>query len=118
MKIITIIGARPKFAKATVVSRAFREHSSTVRKIITHTGQHYDVNMTDVFFDELDILKPGSNLTIGDKAHGQSTGRIQEAIEVAPLKEKPNWLRVYGDIDSSLANTLVAMKLHTPVAYI
>lgn len=117
MKIVTIIGARPQFIKAAVVSRAFREHSNA-REIIIHTGQHYDANMSDVFFDELDIPKPDYNLGIGGGTHGQNTGRMLEAIEAVLLKVKPDWVLVYGDTDSTLAGALAAAKLHIPVAHV
>lgn len=118
MKIITIIGARPQFIKAAVVSRAFSEHAPSVHEIIIHTGQHYDANMSDVFFDELDIPKPDYNLGIGGGTHGQNTGRMLEAIETVLLKEKPDWVLVYGDTDSTLAGALAAAKLHIRVAHV
>lgn len=118
MKIITIIGARPQFIKAAVVSRAFREHAPSVHEIIIHTGQHYDANMSDVFFEELDIPKPDYNLGIGGGTHGQNTGRMLEAIEAVLLQEKPDWVLVYGDTDSTLAGALAAAKLHIRVAHV
>lgn len=118
MKLITIIGARPQFVKAAVVSRAFREHRPDVREIIVHTGQHYDPNMSDVFFEELDIPKPHHHLGIGGGSHGQNTGRMIEAIERVIIDEQPDWVLVYGDTDSTLAGTLAAVKLHVPVAHV
>lgn len=118
LKIVTIIGARPQFIKAAVVSRAFREYASSVHEIIIHTGQHYDANMSDVFFEELDIPKPDYNLGIGGGTHGQNTGRMLEAIETVLLKEKPDWVLVYGDTDSTLAGALAAAKLHIRVAHV
>lgn len=118
MKITTIIGARPQFIKAAVVSRAFREHRSDVQEIIIHTGQHYDANMSDVFFDELDIPRPDHHLGIGGGTHGQNTGRMLEAIETVLLGDKPDWVLVYGDTDSTLAGALAAAKLHIPVAHV
>jgi len=118
MKVATIIGARPQFIKAAVVSRAFREHRPDVREIIVHTGQHFDANMSDVFFDELDIPRPDHHLGIGGGTHGQNTGRMIEAIETVLLKERPDWVLVYGDTDSTLAGTLAAVKLHIPVAHV
>ena len=114
MKIVTIIGARPQFIKAATVSRAFREHRSDVRELLVHTGQHYDANMSDVFFDELDIPRPNYNLGIGGGTHGQNTGRMIEQIEGVLVKERPDWVLVYGDTDSTLAGTLAAVKLHIP----
>lgn len=118
MKITTIIGARPQFIKAAVVSRALQQHRPDVTEIIIHTGQHYDSNMSDVFFDELDIPKPNYNLNIGGGSHGQNTGRMLESIEAVLLKEKPDWVLVYGDTDSTLAGALAAAKMHIPVAHV
>lgn len=116
LKIVTIVGARPQFVKAAVVSRAFRQES--VSEIIIHTGQHFDSNMSDVFFDELDIPKPDFNLGIGGGTHGQNTGRMIEAIEARLMDIKPDWLLVYGDTDSTLAGSLAAVKLHIPVCHV
>jgi len=118
MKILTVIGARPQFIKAAVVSRAFAEHRPDVREILVHTGQHYDANMSDVFFDELNIPRPDHNLGIGGGTHGQNTGRMIEKLEALMLAEKPDWVMVYGDTDSTLAGALAAAKLHIPVAHV
>jgi UDP-GlcNAc3NAcA epimerase len=118
MVIITVIGARPQFIKAAVVSRALLEHRPDLREIIVHTGQHYDANMSDVFFDELNIPRPSHHLGIGGGSHGQNTGRMIEAIESVFLKEKPDLVLVYGDTDSTLAGALSAVKLHIPVAHV
>lgn len=118
MDICTIIGARPQFIKAAVVSRAFREHHPDVREVLIHTGQHYDANMSEVFFDELDIQHPDYNLGIGGGTHGQNTGRMIEQIETVLLEEQPDWVLVYGDTDSTLAGALSAVKLHIPVAHV
>ena len=118
MKIVTIIGARPQFIKAAVVSRAMRLRSNEITEVIVHTGQHFDSNMSDIFFDELDIPKPHYNLGVGGGTHGQNTGRMLEKIEEVLLKEKPDYLLVYGDTDSTLAGTLAAVKLHIPVAHV
>ncbi len=118
MKIVTVIGARPQFIKAAVVSRAFSEQVNTVNEIIVHTGQHYDANMSDVFFEELCIPKPDYHLGVGGGTHGQNTGRMLEKIEEVLLKEKPDFLLVYGDTDSTFAGALAAAKLHIPVAHI
>lgn len=118
MKIATIIGARPQFIKAAVVSRAFRELRTDVREVLIHTGQHFDANMSDVFFDELDIPRPNHHLGIGGGTHGQNTGRMIEAIEAVLITEKPDWVLVYGDTDSTLAGALAAAKLHIPVAHV
>lgn len=118
IKLSTIIGARPQFIKAAVVSRALREYRSDVCETIIHTGQHYDTNMSDVFFEELDISRPDYHLGIGGGTHGRNTGRMLEAIEAVILKDKPDWVLVYGDTDSTLAGALAAAKLHIPVAHV
>lgn len=116
-KVITIVGARPQFIKAAVVSRAFRDASEFEEKIL-HTGQHFDANMSDVFFDELDIPRPHFNLGVGGGRHGQNTGRMLEAIEAVLISERPDWVLVYGDTDSTLAGALAAVKLHIPLAHV
>ncbi len=116
MKVITVIGARPQFIKAAVVSNAFRARG--IQELILHTGQHFDSNMSDVFFDELGIPKPAFNLGIGGGSHGQNTGRMIEGIEKVLMEQKPDWLLVYGDTDSTLAGALAAVKLHIPVAHV
>jgi len=118
MKITTIIGARPQFIKAATVSRAIITHKADINEVIIHTGQHYDKNMSEVFFDELDIPKPNYNLGVGGGTHGQNTGRMLEGIEKVLLDEKPDWVLVYGDTDSTLAGALAASKLHIPVAHV
>ena len=115
---MTIIGARPQFVKAATVSRAMREHHSKIREIIVHTGQHYDANMSEIFFEELEIPRADYNLGIGGGSHGQNTGRMIETVEAVLIKEKPDWVLVYGDTDSTLAGTLAAVKLHIPIAHI
>lgn len=117
MKILTIVGARPQFIKAAVVSRAIKRESC-LYEVIVHTGQHYDKNMSDVFFDELDIPKPNYNLGIGGGSHGAMTGRQLEAIEDVLLQEKPEWVLVYGDTNSTLAGALAAAKLNIKVAHV
>lgn len=116
MKVITIVGARPQFIKAAVVSRILR--STEGQEILVHTGQHYDQNMSDVFFEELEIAKPDYYLSVGSGSHGLQTGRMLEAIEEVLLKEEPNWVLVYGDTNSTLAGALAAAKLHIPVAHV
>ncbi|MDA3902770.1 MAG: UDP-N-acetylglucosamine 2-epimerase (non-hydrolyzing) [Desulfuromusa sp.] len=118
MKVMTIIGARPQFIKAAVVSRAFREHRPDVQEILVHTGQHYDTNMSDVFFEELDIPEPDYNLGVGGGTHGQNTGRMIEKLEKLMMEIGPDWVLVYGDTDSTLAGALAAVKLHIPVAHV
>lgn len=116
MKVLTIIGARPQFIKAAIVSRALL--SNKISETIVHTGQHFDKNMSDIFFEELEILSPKHNLGIGGGTHGENTGRMIEAIEKVLVSEQPDWVLVYGDTDSTLAGTLAAVKLHIPVAHV
>lgn len=117
MKIATIIGARPQFIKASIVSSALRVKKNAT-ELIVHTGQHFDTNMSDVFFDELSIPLPDFHLGIGGGTHGQNTGRMIEAIESVLLQERPDWVLVYGDTDSTLAGALAATKLHIPIAHV
>ncbi|PKN95896.1 MAG: UDP-N-acetylglucosamine 2-epimerase (non-hydrolyzing) [Chloroflexi bacterium HGW-Chloroflexi-5] len=126
MKIVTIIGARPQFIKAAAVSRAIARHNDqtsnseheTLKEVIIHTGQHYDEGMSAVFFRELEIPEPLYNIGIGSGPHGQQTGRMIEAIEKLLITEKPDWVLVYGDTNSTLAGALAAAKLHIPVAHV
>ncbi len=118
MKINTIIGARPQFVKAAIVSRALRDHRTNVQEVLIHTGQHYDANMSAIFFDELDIPPPHYNLGIGGGSHGENTGRMIERIERVLLDEMPDWVLVYGDTDSTLAGAIAAAKLNIAVAHI
>lgn len=117
MKVLTIIGARPQFIKAAAVSRAF-EKNGGFSEVIVHTGQHFDANMSDIFFDELEIPVPTYNLGIGGGTHGQNTGRMIEAIEQVMLEERPDWALVYGDTDSTLAGAVAAVKLHIPLVHV
>ncbi len=117
MKIVTILGARPQFIKAGTVSREMAKHKS-IEEIIVHTGQHFDANMSDIFFDEMKIPKPHYNLNINGLSHGAMTGQMIEKIEEVVLKEKPDWVMVYGDTNSTLAGAIVASKLHIKLAHI
>lgn len=117
MKITTIIGARPQFIKAAAVSRAF-EKSPDVDETIVHTGQHYDRNMSEVFFTELDIPEPHTNLGISGRSHGEMTGAMLAAIEKVLAGDPPDCLLIYGDTNSTLAGALAASKLHVPVAHV
>ena len=116
MKIITILGSRPQFIKAAVISRLLK--SQNINEIIVHTGQHFDDNMSNIFFKELELPEPDINLGIGGGSHGQNTGRMIENIELILNKEKPDWVLVYGDTDSTLAGSIAAVKLHIPIAHI
>ncbi len=118
MKVLTVIGARPQFIKAAVLSRAFSSFGTNVKEILVHTGQHYDANMSDIFFDELGIPRPDYNLCIGGGSHGQNTGRMLEKLEEIMIREMPSCVLVYGDTDSTLAGALAASKLHIPVAHV
>lgn len=117
MKVVTVIGARPQFIKAAVVSRAFQK-SNQVDEVIVHTGQHFDSNMSDVFFEEMSIPKPKYNLNINGLGHGAMTGQMLEKIEEVLLEEKPDWVLVYGDTNSTLAGAIAATKLHIKVAHV
>ena len=117
-KVLSIVGARPQFIKAAAVSRAIAEAGSGLTEVMVHTGQHFDDNMSKVFFDELEIAQPRYNLEISGGHHGQMTGRMLEAIEQVLMRERPDWVLIYGDTNSTLAGALAAAKLHIPVAHI
>jgi len=117
MKILTILGARPQFIKASSVSRAISSRNG-ITEIIVHTGQHYDTNMSDIFFNEMKIPKPDYNLNINRLGHGAMTGQMLEKIEEVLLKEKPDWVIVYGDTNSTIAGALASAKLHIKVAHV
>ncbi|MDF1519305.1 MAG: UDP-N-acetylglucosamine 2-epimerase (non-hydrolyzing) [Brevefilum sp.] len=115
LKIVTIIGARPQFIKAAAVSRLLRDEAD---EIIMHTGQHYDENLSKVFFDELDIPTPQFNLGVGSGTHGVQTGEMLAKIETVLIDTQPDWVFVYGDTNSTLAGALAAAKLHIKVAHV
>lgn len=117
MKIVTVIGARPQFIKAAVVSRAFTL-CEDIKEVIIHTGQHFDANMSDIFFDEMCIPRPDYNLDVNGLGHGAMTGQMLEKIEAVLLNEKPDWVLVYGDTNSTIAGALAAKKLHIKVAHV
>ncbi|SEA11090.1 UDP-GlcNAc3NAcA epimerase [Desulfuromusa kysingii] len=117
MKVITILGARPQFIKAAAVSKAFSQEDN-IDEILLHTGQHFDANMSDIFFAELGIPKPAYNLGIGGGSQGVMTGQQLIEIEKTLLMEKPDWVLVYGDTNSTLSGALAAVKLHIPVAHV
>jgi len=116
-KIITIIGARPQFIKASVLSRLVSRESQ-LEEVIIHTGQHFDKNMSDIFFDEMEIPKPKYNLKIQSKLHAEMTGLMMIEIEKIALKESPDCILVYGDTNSTLAGALVASKLNIKLAHV
>ncbi|GAB5477329.1 MAG: UDP-N-acetylglucosamine 2-epimerase (non-hydrolyzing) [Marinobacter nauticus] len=117
LRILTIIGARPQFIKASVVSRAIKQ-TGGIEEIMLHTGQHFDANMSDIFFNQLGIPKPDIQLDIHGGSHGEMTGRMLAEIEQALLEHKPDRVLVYGDTNSTLAGALAAAKLHIPVAHV
>jgi UDP-GlcNAc3NAcA epimerase len=122
VKIVTVVGARPQFIKAAVVSRALvregRPWSGRMVERLIHTGQHSDANMSQVFFEQLDLPQPHINLGIANLSHGAMTGRMLEALERVLLAERPDWVLVYGDTNSTLAAALAATKLHLPIAHV
>lgn len=117
-KIVTIVGARPQFIKAATVSRELKSPNLSLKEIIIHTGQHFDTNMSDVFFKDLDIPMPNYNLSISGGSHGHMTGRMIVEIENILTIEKPDWVLVYGDTNSTLAGSIAASKLHIPIIHI
>ena len=118
-RIITIVGARPQIIKSSAISRAIKEvFSQNLEEIIVHTGQHYDENMSKVFFDEMGIPMPNYNLNVGSGSHGAQTARMIEGLEEIFLKEKPTAILVYGDTNSTIAGALAASKIHIPVIHV
>ncbi len=119
MKVVTIVGARPQFIKASAISRVVRsQYAGHVEEVLVHTGQHFDENMSQVFFDDLDVPRPRYNLEISGGTHGVMTGRMLEGVEPILMREQPDWVLVYGDTNSTLAGALAAAKLHLPVAHV
>jgi len=117
MKVVTIIGARPQFIKAAVVSKEINKRGG-IEEVIVHTGQHFDSNMSEIFFNQMKIPHAKYNLGISSLSHGSMTGRMLEKIEDILLEENPDWILVYGDTNSTLAGALAASKLHIKVAHI
>ena len=120
MKICTIIGARPQFIKAAAVSAKIAEMGevSDISEVIIHTGQHYDADMSKIFFEELNIPKEKYNLEVGSGLHGEQTAKMLKGIEDILIEERPDWVLIYGDTNSTLAGALAAVKLHIPVVHI
>src|SRR5947208_6501659 len=114
---MSVVGARPQFIKAAMVSRALRSQQG-VEEVLVHTDQHYDENMSKVFFEELEIPSPDYHLGGGSGTHGHQTARILEAVERVLFRERPHWVLVYGDTNSTLAGALAAVKLHIPVGHV
>jgi len=121
MKLLTVVGARPQFIKAAAVGYAIEaanDRGAGIQSVLVHTGQHYDFQMSEVFFEELRLQSPNRDLNIGSLSHGAQTGRMLEAIESVIQEERPDVVVVYGDTNSTLAAALAAAKLHVPVAHV
>ena len=118
LRVMHIVGARPNFIKVAPVIRAMSLHPASFQQVLVHTGQHYDYQMSALFFEELRIPQPDHNLGIGSGPHGAQTGRMLAETERVMLAENPNWVLVYGDTNSALAGALAASKLHIPVAHV
>jgi len=123
MKVVSVVGARPQFVKAAMVSRAVARYnteskSTLIEEFLVHTGQHYDANMSRVFFDRMEIPEPQVNLGVGSGLHGEMTGIMLMQVEEILLRERPDWVLVYGDTNSTLAGALAAAKLQIPVAHV
>ena len=123
LKFVSIVGARPQFIKAAMVSRAIDLHNKTsktpqIREIIIHSGQHYDPNMSQDFFDQLQIPEPNYNLGIGSGPHGWMTGTMLPRIEKVLFEERPDWVIVYGDTNTTLAGAMAAVKIHIPISHV
>jgi UDP-GlcNAc3NAcA epimerase len=117
LKILTIVGARPQFVKAAALSREFKKYSE-IKEVIIHTGQHFDENMSSIFFSEMEIPAPAYNLNINGLGHGAMTGQMLEGIEKIIITEKPDFVLVYGDTNSTIAGALAAKKLHVKVIHV
>lgn len=120
IRLLTVVGARPQFIKAAVLSRLIRSnaYSQKIGEYLVHTGQHYDENMSEIFFREMEIPEPDRNLEIGSGTHGAVTGAMLAGLESEMLSIKPNAVLVYGDTNSTLAGALAASKLHIPVIHV
>jgi UDP-GlcNAc3NAcA epimerase len=119
MKIVTVVGARPQIIKAAAISREITKNYTTlIKEVIVHTGQHYDTNMSEIFFEELSIPRPNYNLNVGSSSHGVQSARMIEGIEEIIITEKPNYILLYGDTNSTLAGAVAASKLDVPIVHI
>jgi UDP-GlcNAc3NAcA epimerase len=121
VKVVTVVGARPQFVKAATVSAELARRAKSggdIEEVLVHTGQHYDQNMSQIFFDQLAVPRPKYNLAVGSGSHGAMTGKMLAAVEQILLDERPHWLLVYGDTNSTLAGALAAAKLHVPVCHV
>ncbi len=118
MKLLTVVGARPQFVKAAVVSRAIEDERGRAAEVLVHTGQHHDFNMSDVFFHEMRIPTPSHHLGVSGGSHGAMTGLMLAGLERVIVAESPDWVLVYGDTNSTLAGALAAAKLHVPIAHV
>jgi UDP-GlcNAc3NAcA epimerase len=116
MKVLTVIGARPEIIQTAPVSAALRQRG--IHEVLVHTGQHYDFNMSDVFFNDLNVPQPDYNLGVGSGSHGEQTGQILARVEAVMRDEQPDWVVVFGDTNSTVAGALSAAKLHLPLAHI
>ena len=117
MKIITVLGARPQFIKAAAMSREFKKNN-LIEEVIIHTGQHFDQNMSEIFFKDLSIPVPNYNLAISGGNHGNMTGEMIKQIEVVLINEKPDYVLVYGDTNSTLAGAIAAKKLNIKLVHV
>jgi UDP-N-acetylglucosamine 2-epimerase (non-hydrolysing) len=116
VRVLSVVGARPQFVKLAPIHHALI--AAGHQHIIVHTGQHYDRDMSDVFFDDLDIPQPDENLAVGSSSHGKQTGIMLEMLEASFLRHKPDWVLVYGDTNSTLAAAVAAVKIHQPLAHL
>ncbi len=117
MKLVSLVGARSQFIKEAVVHRELKKYTD-ITEVLVHSGQHYDFNMSDVFFETLEIKKPDYYLNVGSGLHGEMTGKIMIEFEKVVLKEKPDMILVYGDTNTTLAGAIVGAKLKIPVAHV
>lgn len=118
LRLLTVIGARPQIIKAAAISRAVKSRGSEITELLLHTGQHYDANMSQVFFDELGVPRADVSLGVGSGTHGMQTARMIEGVEQALIQHKPDVVLLYGDTNSTLAGAVAASKLHVPIAHV